>query len=301
MSACFGVRALLRRTGSSLLPRLTARVPCCLAVTSEQLYQPSSGCSGASSGDARDSAHRAAELSFWQPLTRFQGDFQLVSGARAYAKGKKGKKEKGSQKAKDSDDEAEDGGSAASQDTPLFDLAAIKERMDNNLEAYFRELSQLRTGRASPGLLDSIKADVYGEVMPLNQLGLVTVRSPQLLSVSLYDPSTSSSVEKAIQSSPLGFNPRAEAGSILVPVPSLSAEGRKEVTKLATAAANNAKVNIRTRRKEAMDLLKQRKKLGVSEDEVAKDEKKVQVLTDANIAEIDKVSKEKTEELMSLL
>mmetsp|Transcript_34526 Transcript_34526/g.75488 ORF Transcript_34526/g.75488 Transcript_34526/m.75488 type:complete len:299 (-) Transcript_34526:282-1178(-) len=292
-------RLLQRGTRLNLIPRLTAHLPMCSSDdASQQVYQPTNGRS-IFTRETCTSFDVSVGSSFLQPLTRFHGSILLPNGARAYAKGKKGKKEKSSQKAKDSDDESEDDGPAVQ--APEFDLDAIKEKMDKNLEAYYRELSQLRTGRASPGLLDSIKVEAYGEVMPLNQLGLVTVRSPQLLAVSLYDPSTASAVEKAIHQSPLGLNPRAEVDGILVPIPSLSAEGRKEVAKLAAAAANSAKVAIRTRRKEAMDLLKERKKLGTSEDQVAKDEKKVQLLTDQNIAEIDKVAKAKHEELMALV
>jgi len=168
-------------------------------------------------------------------------------------------------------------------------------------EHLVKELSKLRSGRAAPGLIESIPVKVYGESMPLRDVALISTRDAQTLVVSLYDASTSQEVERAILESPLGLNPKGGSDTIIVPVPPMSSEARTEVAKIVSSSAEHAKVAVRARRKEALDVLKQAKKKGRSEDECARDEKAVQKLHDEFMAEIEGVSEAKRKEVSSLV
>ncbi|PSC69617.1 ribosome recycling factor [Micractinium conductrix] len=151
------------------------------------------------------------------------------------------------------------------------------------------ELANIRTGRASPGMLDHLKVDVYGDRMPLKACGSVSVRDPQLLAVTVFDSDAVPAVVKAIAESPLKLNPRAEGQEVLVPIPRPTAETLAAMIKVCRAEAENAKVSVRHARKAAMDAAK---KLA-SEDERKRVEKEVQKLTDDYIAQVESVMTKK--------
>jgi len=224
-------------------------------------------------------------------------------GGRSFAKGKKGKKEKkvGKGKEEESDEEESPVAAKGSPDAPAFNVDDVAKRMDAHVDSMLAELAKLRTNRASPGMLESILVQAYGDTLPLKELAIVTVKDNSTLTVSLFDASMCHAVEKAIQTSALGLNPKAALDTIIVSVPSLSAEDRKEVAKLAAAVAETAKIAVRGRRKEAMDSLKQLKKLGRSEDEVSRDEKQVQLFTDKATQKIDSLAEAKKKELIALV
>ena len=142
------------------------------------------------------------------------------------------------------------------------DLEDIKRRMDGALDALKREFAGLRTGRASAGLLDPIKVEAYGQTMPLNQVGTVGVPEPRLLTVQVWDKSMVGKVERAIRDSDLGLNPSSDGTMVRVPIPELSEDRRRELSKIAGRYAEQAKVAVRNVRRDGMDLLKRREKDG---------------------------------------
>ena len=169
--------------------------------------------------------------------------------------------------------------------------------MENGLETLDKELGKLRTGRASPGMLENLMVEVYGELTPMQHLGSVTARNAQTISILLYDPSTSASVEKAIMDSPLGFVPRQEQdGTLLVPVPEMTKDTKKQVAKMAAKVGETAKISIRNARKKGMDMIKKAK---LPEDEAKRAEKKVQALHDDRVKEIAATVAKKEKEILS--
>ena len=147
------------------------------------------------------------------------------------------------------------------------------------VEALERDLGKLRTGRAAPGMLESLVVDAYGEPTPLKHVGTVTARNAQTLSVMLYDPGLKSAVSRAIVDSPLGFNPRDDGDALVVPVPEMTAETRREVAKLAGKAGDGERERERERRK-GMDAIK---RAGMPEDEAKRAEKALQKTHDDHV------------------
>jgi len=184
---------------------------------------------------------------------------------------------------------------------PDNDLEDIKRRMDGALDALKREFAGLRTGRASAGLLDPIKVEAYGQTMPLNQVGTVGVPESRLLTVQVWDKSLVGKVERAIRDSDLGLNPSSDGTMIRVPIPELSEDRRRELTKIAGRYAEQAKVAVRNVRRDGMDLLKRQEKDGeISQDEHKRLADQIQKLTDEHIKLIDDAAAAKDKEIMQV-
>jgi ribosome recycling factor len=179
------------------------------------------------------------------------------------------------------------------------DIDDVKRRMDGAIDALKREFAGLRTGRASSGLLDSIRVDAYGQAMPLAQVGTVGVPEPRLLTVQVWDKSMVAAVERAIRDSHLGLNPSSDGMLVRVPIPELSEERRKELTKVAGKYA--AKVAVRNVRRDGMDMLKRQEKDGdISKDEQKGMSDQIQKSTDSHVKEIDDLAEAKDKEIMQV-
>jgi ribosome recycling factor len=182
-----------------------------------------------------------------------------------------------------------------------FDLADIKRRMTGASGVLKTELSGLRTGRATPSLVEPITVEAYGSNMPLSQVATVAIPEPRLISIQVWDKSVVSAVEKAIRDSNLGLNPNTEGQVIRLRIPDLNEDRRKELVKVAHKYAEAAKVAIRHVRRDGIDLLKKAQKDGhVSEDETKRHEAEVQKATDAAIAEVDTMLAHKEKEILSV-
>lgn len=179
---------------------------------------------------------------------------------------------------------------------PAYDKADIERRMHGAVESLKSDLSGLRTGRANTSLLDPIQVEVYGAMMPLNQVATVSAPEPRLLSVQVWDKSNMTPVEKAIRQAGLGINPIVDGQNIRLPIPDMTEERRKELAKLAHQYAEKARIAVRNVRRDGNDALKtDEKKKDISEDDRKRLEAEVQKMTDATISEIDValVAKEK--------
>lgn len=170
--------------------------------------------------------------------------------------------------------------------------------MDKSLEASRRELSSIRTGKATTSLLDTVRVEAYGQQMPLNQVGSVSAPEPRLLTVTPWDKGLTSAIEKALRESDLGLNPSTQAGVIRVPLPSLNEERRRELVKVVHKLAEEARIGIRHARTDARDKLKKLEKK--SEDDQKKAEKELQKLHDDYIGRIDELLKGKEAEIMEV-
>lgn len=180
-------------------------------------------------------------------------------------------------------------------------LPNLTQRMESALKALQHEFSGLRTGRASPNLLDTVQIDAYGSLLPLNQVGNVTAPEPRLLSVSVWDKSMVKAVEKAIRESDLNLNPAVDGQTIRVPIPAPSEERRKEMVKIAHKYAENSKVAVRNVRRDGMDeLKKQEKDKKISEDEHRTQSEKIQKLTDDFVKKIDEMLVVKEKDILSV-
>ncbi|MGB0682809.1 MAG: ribosome recycling factor [Magnetovibrionaceae bacterium] len=177
----------------------------------------------------------------------------------------------------------------------------IKRRMEGAIDALHKEFGGLRTGRASTSLLDPVMVDAYGSMMPLNQVGTVSVPEPRMLSVQIWDKSMVKAAEKAIRDAGLGLNPAADGTMIRVPLPPLTEERRAELAKVAGKYSEEARVSVRNIRRHAMDELKKAEKDGdISEDEHHKFGKEVQALTDTYVGKIDEMLSHKEEDIMQV-
>jgi ribosome recycling factor len=182
-----------------------------------------------------------------------------------------------------------------------YDLNELKRRMQGAMAVLKQELSGLRTGRASPHLLDHVQADAYGNHMPLNQLASISVPEPRLISVQVWDRSVVHAVEKAIIAANLGLTPATEGQVIRLRVPELNEERRKELVKLAHKYTEAARVAVRHVRREGLDLLKKMEKdHKISEDDGKRSSGEVQKATDAMITEIDQTLAHKEKEIMTV-
>lgn len=181
-----------------------------------------------------------------------------------------------------------------------YDKADLERRMKGAVEALKHDLSGLRTGRANTTLLDPITVEVYGAMMPLNQVATVSAPEPRLLSVQVWDKSNIGPVEKAIRSAGLGLNPINDGNNIRLPIPDLTEERRKELAKLAHQYAEKARVAIRNVRRDGMDALKtDENKKEISEDERKRGEADVQKLTDEQIKAVEEVASQKEKEILT--
>ena len=179
-----------------------------------------------------------------------------------------------------------------------FDLAEIERRMQGAVTALKQDFSGLRTGRASATLLDPIQVNAYGSMMPLVQVGTVSVPEPRIISVQIWDKGLVTAVEKAIRESDLGLNPVVDGQTLRLPIPELNEERRKELAKTAAKYAEQARVAVRNVRRDGMDQLKSLEKDGdIGKDEHHSLSGKVQDLTDKVIKDLDAVLVQKEQEV----
>ena len=182
-----------------------------------------------------------------------------------------------------------------------IDLQDLRRRMDGAVDALKTEFSGLRTGRASTALLEPVMVEAYGSAMPLNQVGTVSVPEPRMLSVQVWDATLAPAVDKAIRNSGLGLNPMAEGAVIRIPVPELTEDRRRDLTKVAHSYAEKARVSVRNVRRDGMDTLKQMEKDGdISEDEHRQQSEQVQSLTDELIKAVDDLLNHKDADIMQV-
>lgn len=180
-------------------------------------------------------------------------------------------------------------------------LEEVEEKMKKAVEATRREFNSVRTGRASPALLDRVTVDAYGTHLPLNQVATISVPEPRLLVIAPWDKGTIGPIERAIMKSDLGLNPSSDGNVIRLAIPALTEERRRELTKLVHRKAEDGKVAIRNVRREANDELKKLRKAGdLSEDDEKRAEERVQKITDKYIAEIDRVQEHKEQEVLEV-
>jgi ribosome recycling factor len=182
-----------------------------------------------------------------------------------------------------------------------YDLNELKRRMQGAVGTLKQELGGLRTGRASPSLLDHVQAEAYGTHMPLNQLATISVPEPRLLAVQVWDKSMVHAVEKAINAANLGLNPATEGQLIRLRLPELNEERRRELAKIAHKYAEAARVAVRHVRRDGLDLLKKMEKdHKISEDDHKRMAEEVQKATDATIGDVDQALAAKEKEIMTV-
>ena len=183
----------------------------------------------------------------------------------------------------------------------MFNDKTYSQKMDKTFEVFAKELTSLRTGRANSNMLDLIRVDVYGQKMPINQLGTITTPEPRTINIQVWDLNNVTLIDSAIKKSDLGLNPQIDGQLIRLPIPDLSEERRNEMKKMVKTIGEKCKVSIRNIRREANDelktLLKSKK---VSEDEEKKFEKLVQKYTDDHIQKIDEKIVSKEKEIMTI-
>ena len=182
-----------------------------------------------------------------------------------------------------------------------YDATELKRRMEGALTALSNEFGGLRTGRASPNLLDNVMVSAYGSTMPMNQVGSVSVSHARMLNVSIWDKGLVGAADKAIRDAGLGLNPVVDGTNLRIPIPPLNEERRKDLTKIAGKYAEAARVSVRSVRKDGMDALKKAEKDGdISEDDLRKLSGDVQKLTDDFIGKVDEALKTKEAEIMQV-
>jgi ribosome recycling factor len=180
-------------------------------------------------------------------------------------------------------------------------LNKAKERMEHALESLRREFGGVRTGKASPQLLDAIRVEAYGSRVPLNQVGTVSAPEPRMLTIQPWDRGLVKDIERALRESDLGLNPSNDGQLIRIPIPALTEDRRREYVRLLHKLAEEGRVAVRQARKDANDEVKARqKKEGLSEDDVRREEKEVQKLTDQYIAKVEEMLKHKEAEVMEV-
>ncbi len=183
----------------------------------------------------------------------------------------------------------------------MFDKNIYKQKMEKSFEVFTKDLSALRTGRANASMLDVVKVDVYGQKMPINQLGTITTPEPRLLNIQVWDQSNLMLIDSAIRKSEMGLNPQIDGQLIRIPIPNLNEERRNELKKMIKTLGEKSKVSMRNIRREANDILKVlQKEKTISEDERNKYEKEIQVIIDQEIKKIDEKISQKEKEIMTL-
>ncbi len=183
----------------------------------------------------------------------------------------------------------------------MFKDSLYKDKMTKTIEVFVKELSSLRTGRANASMLDLVKVDVYGQQMPINQLASITTPEPRTINIQVWDSNNVTLIDASIKKSELGLNPQIDGQLIRLPVPDLSEERRNEMKKIIKSMGEKCKISIRNIRREANDELKKLlKDKNISEDDVKKNEKIIQDLTDNNINQIDEKVISKEKEIMTI-
>jgi ribosome recycling factor len=183
----------------------------------------------------------------------------------------------------------------------MFDEKSYNIKMDKAIEVFTKELSSLRTGRANAAMLDLVKVDVYGQQMPINQVGSITTPEPRMINIQIWDANNVSLVDAAIKKSDLGLNPQIDGQLIRLPVPELNEERRTELKKIIKSIGEKCKVSIRNIRREANEELKKLLKAKeIGEDEEKSSEKNVQTITDDHIKVVDEKVSLKEKEIMTI-
>jgi len=183
----------------------------------------------------------------------------------------------------------------------MFDEKSYSLKMDKTIDVFSKELSSLRTGRANAAMLDLVKVDVYGQKMPINQIGSITTPEPRMINIQIWDQNNVSLVDAAIKKSELGLNPQIDGQLIRLPVPELNEERRTEIKKMIKSMGEKCKVSIRNIRREANEELKKLlKSKDISEDEEKSFEKNIQTITDKHISVVDEKVALKEKEIMTI-
>jgi len=183
----------------------------------------------------------------------------------------------------------------------MFESKTYNQKMNKSLEVFNKELSSLRTGRANANMLDLVKVDVYGQKMPINQLGTITTPEARTISIQVWDLNNVNLIDSAIKKSELGLNPQINGQLIRLPIPDLSEERRNEIKKMIKSMGEKCKISVRNIRREANDDLKNLlKKKEITEDDEKKFEKNVQTFTDEHIKLVDEKIASKEKEIMTI-
>ena len=181
-----------------------------------------------------------------------------------------------------------------------IDLDDLERRMKGAMDSLRTEFASLRTGRASASMVEPVQVEAYGQMTPINQLGTVNVPEPRMVTINIWDKGMVGKVEKAIRESGLGINPQTNGTIIMLPIPELNEERRRELTKVAAQYAEHARVAIRNVRRDGMDQIKKGKSNGMPEDDQKFWETAVQELTDKSIANVDQALEAKQAEIMQV-
>ena len=182
----------------------------------------------------------------------------------------------------------------------MLDTDDLERRMDGAMSALKTEFSSLRTGRASASMLEPVTVEAYGQRTPINQVGTVNVPEPRMVTINVWDKSLVGPVEKAIRESGLGINPQLNGSIIMLPIPELNEERRRELSRVAGQYAENARISIRNVRRDGMDRIKKAKGDGLSEDDQKLWEDEVQDMTDKHISAVDTALEKKQNEIMQV-
>jgi ribosome recycling factor len=183
----------------------------------------------------------------------------------------------------------------------MFDEKSYSLKMDKTIEVFSKELSSLRTGRANAAMLDLVKVDVYGQLMPINQVGSITTPEPRMINIQVWDQNNVSLIDSAIKKSELGLNPQIDGQLIRLPIPELNEERRIELKKMIKSMGEKCKVSIRNIRREANEELKKLlKSKEIGEDEEKTYEKNVQTITDKHISIVEDRVTSKEKEIMTI-
>ncbi|MCW1954904.1 ribosome recycling factor [uncultured Lentibacter sp.] len=182
----------------------------------------------------------------------------------------------------------------------MLDTDALERRMDGAMANLRTEFASLRTGRASASMLEPIVVEAYGTQTPINQLGTVNVPEPRMVTINVWDKSMVQAVEKAIMNSGLGINPQTNGTIVMLPIPELNEERRRELSRVAAQYAEHARVSVRNIRRDGMDQVKKAKADGISEDDQKFWEDEVQTLTDKHIKALDAALESKQAEIMQV-
>ena len=183
----------------------------------------------------------------------------------------------------------------------MFDEKSHSLKMDKSIEAFSKELSSLRTGRANAAMLDLVKVDVYGQQMPINQIGSITTPEPRMINIQVWDQNNVALVDAAIKKSELGLNPQIDGQLVRLPIPELNEERRTELKKLIKSMGEKCKISIRNIRRDANEELKKLlKSKEIGEDEEKSFEKNVQTITDKHISIVDEKISSKEKEIMTI-
>ena len=183
----------------------------------------------------------------------------------------------------------------------MFDEKSHSIKMDKAIDVFSKELSSLRTGRANAAMLDLVKVDVYGQLMPINQVGSITTPEPRMINIQVWDQNNVTLIDAAIQKSELGLNPQIDGQLIRLPIPELNEERRTELKKLIKSMGEKCKISIRNIRRDANEELKKLlKSKEIGEDEEKSFEKNVQNITDNHIKIVDEKVSSKEKEIMTI-